>query len=102
MELTKLELIEGCFGPDVKINNKSIIDYENDTIPEHEIHNLKLLLLNELINNVDNLSISNFREIGEILASIDPTLEQDDTESHSDSCDQCGNWNWNTVYKRVE
>jgi hypothetical protein len=100
--ITKLVLIEGCFGPDVVINDESIFHHENDSRSEEHIRNLKLLLLNELINNVDNLSISHFREIGDILGSIDSSFEQDENESHSDTCDQCGNYNWETVYKRVE
>ena len=100
--ITKLVLIEGCFGPDVVINDESIFDHENDTRSEEHIRNLKLLLLSELISNVDNLNISNFRELGEILVSIDSNFEQDETESYSDTCDQCGNWNWKTVYKRIK
>ena len=102
----KISYGEGCFGPFVKINDKSICysDYEdNHTITEGE-KNFLTHHQAELINELKELLIQNklstddFQKIAEIITS--KGWEQQEDKSYSNSCDQCGNWNWGDTYLR--
>lgn len=93
-----ITIIEHCFGSDVRINGKSIaIDELNEKNPE-EVIELRKLLINELIEIVDKIGIYDLRTIAEIITTISDKYEISDEESHNDSCDQCGNWNYTNKF----
>lgn len=96
-----IELIESCYGPDIRIDNESLFLHEYDERSEEYIIQLKLRLLTELIKNVKNLSIHDCISIGEIIVSNDD-WENIDDESYQSTCDQCGNYNYKNKYKRFK
>jgi len=98
MEINKIELIEGCFGPDICINNESLFIHEYDTRSEEEVKNLKILLINELLNIVNNINITDLIYIAEIITINSDKFEYLEEMSHESSCDQCGNLNYNSIY----
>jgi len=99
--MKKIEIYEHCFGSGVEIDDRSLFLHEYDNRTEDNIRDLKLSLIQELIKNVDKLSNINLMDIARVVTSLDEWgwIEE---ESKSYSCDQCGNYNWNEVYKRIE
>lgn len=98
MEINKIELSEHCFGSDISINEESLFIHEYDTRSEEYIREYKIALINELLKIVDNINITDLRYIGEIITINSNEFEFDDEQSHEDSCDQCGNYNYKQVF----
>jgi hypothetical protein len=98
MEINKIELIEGCYGTDVCINDESLFLHEYDNRSEEDIRNLKISLINELLNIVDNINLNDLKYIGEIITTISDDFEYLEEKSNEGTCDQCGNWNYKSTY----
>jgi len=99
--MNKIEIYEHCFGPGVTIDGQSLFKHEYDERSDEEVRDLKLKLIQELINNVDQLDISQLRDIAGIVCNVVEGWQFVPEESYSDTCDQCGNYNWSEVCKRV-
>ena len=101
--MNSIELVEHCFGSDIRIDGKSLeINELNENNPQ-EVIELRKLLINELFEIVEKISNTDLRYIGEIITTISDKYEFSEEESNESSCDQCGNWNYiNKFVKRIE
>lgn len=88
----KIEYGEGCYGPFVRIDNKSVSD---DT-------QLAKKLIQELDSMVDKLDSRDLLVITEIITSRGNFEEVEDESNDGDNCEQCGNWNYRYVFKTKE
>jgi len=100
MEINKIKLSEGCYGPDIEINDESLFIHEYDKRSEEDVRNLKISLINELLKVVDNINIDDLKYIGEIITIISDDFEFIEENSHESKCDQCGNWNYQSTYMK--
>ena len=100
MKINKIELSEGCYGPDVEINGESLFLHEYDKRTEEEVLEYKIAFINELLKVVDKINLIDLRYIGEIITINSDDFEYIEEESNESTCDQCGNWNYNQVYIR--
>jgi hypothetical protein len=98
MEINKIELSEGCYGPDVEINGESLFLHEYDKRTEEEVREYKIAFINELLKVVDNINMIDLKYIGEIITINSDSFEYIEEESSENTCDQCGNWNYKQVY----
>ncbi len=96
--MKEMILIEGCFGPDIKIDGESLHQSEYDTRTKEEIDSFKMKLIDELISNRDSLDLSDWRDIADIIGNRSKDWEQ--VRESYDTCDQCGNYNWIKTYKK--
>jgi len=99
--MKKIELVEGCFGSDILIDDESLHLHEYDNRSEDDVRKLKISLINKLLTIVDNLSVYDLKNIGEIVVSYDGWL-QDYENSSQNTCGQCGNFNENTIFLKDE
>jgi len=90
-------IAEGCFGPIVRVDGEDIDLYENDPRSEEDVDKLRMYIIEELTNNRKMLSTYEWREIIEIIAN---RCNWNVIDESSDSCDQCGNYNWDKTYER--
>jgi hypothetical protein len=102
MEINKIKLSEGCYGPDIEINGESLFLHEYDNRTEEDVREHKIALINELLKIVDNINIIDLKYIGEIIGSSSHSFEFIEEESSESTCDQCGNWNYTHVYKKID
>lgn len=103
MKINKITLSEGCFGPDIEINEESLFHSEYDKRTEEEIREYKIALINELFKVVDKINIIDLRTLGEIVTINSDEYEFIEELSDESSCDQCGNWNYyNTFIKKLD
>lgn len=86
IDIKEYEEGEHCFGPILEVNG---IEY-ND-IPKEEA----IEFITDMLHNT-YMSDSLIREVFQIALSY---LDSDVTESHNDSCEQCGNWNYSNKHK---
>jgi len=93
----KIEIIEHCFGPDVRINDESLFKHEYDNRTDDEIFQLRKILIDELVNNLNSLDMRELSEIAEMVVQTSG-FEIDEENSSSDDCEQCGNYNYTHVY----
>ncbi len=85
----KIEIIEHCFGPNVRVDDVSVTD---DPTKQD-----KLLL--ELSEIKDKLDASDWSNIANIIVQRG-NYQFLSEESSQDDCDQCGNWNSRETYKK--
>jgi hypothetical protein len=96
-----IEYGEHCFGTFVEIDGEDLHLHEYDERGEEYIKQLKLKLINELVNMVDVLSSYELKQIAEIVTQNNSKWECDQDRSRSgESCDQCGNWNYKETYNK--
>lgn len=100
--MKEIVISEGCFGPDISINNESLFIHEYDSRPEEYVYQLKLILVTELIKNVNNLSIYDLISIGEMIVNNSNEWELCEDNSNENTCDQCGNWNYTNTFKKIK
>ena len=94
----KLEIIEGCFGPDVRIDDDSLFKHEYDQRTDEDVDNLQQKLIDEISKIKFNLDMGDWAQIAQILANRSNLFQMVEGESSEYSCDQCGNYNWRYVY----
>lgn len=85
----KITLHEHCFGSSFTLNEDIRFDDENS----------KDMIIKELTNIKNELTESEWKDILEVISSK-KHYKYIKGESSSDSCDQCGNWNYTEVYKK--
>ena len=101
--MKKIELSESCFGPDVEIDGESLFIHEYDNRKPELIENLQIELIEKLKSSRHELGMNHWYQIAEIVTSVSSDFEFDVDESNEgDSCGQCGNYNWNYIYKLKE
>lgn len=84
----KIEIIEHCFGPIVRV----------DDTPTEDVSTQEKIL-DELSKVKDKLDASDWSQIANIIVSRS-NYEYLPEESSKDDCEQCGNWNFRDVYKK--
>lgn len=99
----KLEIIEGCFGPDVRINENSLFKHEYDDRSDDDVSKLQEILLNELSKIKSNMDMNDWSQIAQIITNRNIDFKYDESNSSDgESCDQCGNYNWHQTYKKED
>lgn len=86
-DIKSYELGESCFGPILRINNK---DFHDELSLESSI---------EFINEMLTTDVNRSNIIKECLEICLEHLQGDCINSHSDKCDQCGNYNFYAKYE---
>lgn len=97
--MNSIEIVDHCFGSDVKIDGIYIdFDPENDKNIE-EIIELRKELFNELFDIVDKIGNYDLKYIAEVVVRYSDKFEYSEEESDKgSSCGQCGNWNYSDKY----
>ena len=94
--INKIEIGEHCFGPIIRINGKSIFTHEYSNEEDiKKCQETKLEILQELINNIDNISPFVFRNLAEMVANV---KKMSHICTNGSQCDQCGNYNYLETY----
>ncbi len=100
--MEKIEIGEGCFGPHVLIDGESLfVDEFCNAEDELKRNELKKELINKLLSQVDSLDMMDLRTIAEIVVSRGK-YEYLEEDSYRHTCDQCGNYNYNDSYLKIE
>jgi hypothetical protein len=101
--MKKIELIENCFGPDVRIDDESLFVHEYDNRNPQLISNLKTQVFDKLKDIEDKMDMNDWAKLIEII--VDRSDDYDHDEENSlpfESCEQCGNWNHTYIYLKKE
>jgi len=96
----KIEIIEHCFGQDVRIDDESLFKHEYDTRSDEEIASLQNKLLKELSDIKDNLDMADWSAIANMLVHRSNKFEYDGEKSSSSNCEQCSNINFTETYNK--
>lgn len=101
--MEKLELGEGCFGPDVAVDGVSLehLDQHHDAERTLLINQKRKELISELLKVSDKIDTYSLYELAKILVNTVPN-KFEIVSSSSDTCDQCGSWNSDCEYKFIE
>jgi hypothetical protein len=91
---------ESCFGSFIRIDGESLELQENDERGEEYIRQLKIKLIRELETIVDQINSHDLRRIAEIITQNNSNWEYIEEESDTNTCNQCGNYNYNEKYRR--
>jgi len=97
-----LKIGEGCFGPNVSVNDESLFRSEYDQRTDEELENLQQILLDEISKIKSNLDMNDWLQISQILVSRSDKFTCIESECYQDNCDQCGNYNWGETYVKIE
>jgi hypothetical protein len=101
MKMNTIEYGEHCYGSYVIVDGENLHYSEYDDRGEEYIRQLKLKLVSELPNIVDNLSTYDLKILAEIITRNNSNWEYDEVgSSNGSSCEQCGNYNYNDRYNR--
>jgi hypothetical protein len=95
----KIEIGEHCFGSYVIVDGVDICDEE--FADKDTQRSLRGALLLEILRNSDNINNYYWKEIADMAVNNNTRYEVNAEESSHDTCEQCGNWNSNTVYEYV-
>jgi len=99
-QIDNISIGEGCFGPYVRINQQDLHKHEYANQDEiKQIDTYKQMLFDELKQVYDKLDMHDLQQIAQIIVNRGEWIE-DDTKSHNDTCDQCGNYNWGQSWDR--
>jgi hypothetical protein len=101
--MKKITISENCFGVDVEIDDESLFTHEYEKRTPEYVSVLQDKMVDKLKSLKDKLSMSDWVDIANII--IDKADEFEfDVENSKDyqSCDQCGNWNYNHIYVKKE
>jgi hypothetical protein len=98
--MNTIEYGEHCYGSYVTVDGEDLHQHEYDERGEEYIKQLKLKLVNELPKIVDRLSTYDLKIIAEIITQNNSDWEYDEENSGTNTCDQCGNYNYNQIYER--
>ena len=101
--MKKIELNESCFGQDVLIDDESLFVHEFDNRDPKKIDSLKDDLLNTLCKLKERFGMNDWYQLAEMVVTISEEYDYSVEESNEGtSCEQCGNYNWNYIYKTKE
>jgi hypothetical protein len=101
--MKKIELSENCFGVDVLIDDESLFTHEFDNRKPNLIGDLQDELINELKSLKDKINMNDWHYIAEIVVTISEEYDYDVEDSNDGtSCEQCGNYNWRHIYKKIK
>jgi len=100
--MKEIKLIESCFGPDVIIDDESIFIHEYDNRDPKFVEGLRKKLLDKLIDIQDQLDMSDWTDICEVIIKHYGFELDYDNSKYSKSCDQCGNYNHTHIYNKLE
>jgi hypothetical protein len=101
--MNKIEISEGCFGLDVLIDEESLFIHEYDNRNPEMINDLQDDLIDKLKTLKGGMGMNDWSMIAEIIVKLSGDYEYDvENSDEGDSCDQCGNYNWRYVYKKVK
>jgi len=94
--MKKIFIGEGCFGPIVRIDDESMHLGEYDTRTDEDIDKMRMFIIHELTKNRKSLSTYEWMEIIQIIGN---SSQWNVVDESNDSCDQCGNYNWDKTYE---
>lgn len=94
--MEKIEIGEGCFGPHVLIDGEPLFIEEIG-----KRNDLKRKLIEKLGSLLDEMDMRDFLTIAEIVISRG-RYEWIEGDSYSDTCDQCGNYNYGETYVLIK
>lgn len=97
----KIEISEGCYGPDVSIDNNSLFKGEYDSRSDEEVSNLQETLLKEISQIKGSLDMRDWMEIANILVSRGRFVPKGE-DYYQSTCDQCGNYNYSETFQKVK
>lgn len=87
VDIKEYELGEHCFGETLSVNGKDYDDLTKEEVME---------FINDMCDQKTNINASILvRDLFKVALGH---LQFDITDSHSDSCEQCGNWNHYAKY----
>jgi len=100
--MNKIEYGEHCFGPYVRVDGESLF-VEDDYYPEltKKAEEAKTKLFRELESLLPELDMMSWKTIAEIVTSRGKWEWNEEGSSH-DTCDQCGNYNYNETYTKLD
>lgn len=98
----KISLSESCYGPNVSIDGESLFQDEYDNRSDDDIKLLRMKLILELSNVVNNLDMADLKTIAEIMVSRNSNFEFIEEEYSQTDCDQCGSYNTREAYVRKD
>jgi hypothetical protein len=94
---------ENCFGPDVLIDQESLFVHKYENRDLKKIDNIKKILIKELNELRNDLTINDWTKILEIIIDKPNKYEYDvDNSTEIKNCEQCGNWNHKYVFKKIK
>ena len=97
----KISLSESCFGPNVSIDGETLFKDEYDNRSDEDIKSLRMKLIDELSNVVNELDMADLKTIAEIMISRNSKFEFIEEEYSQSDCDQCGSYNTRESYVKV-
>lgn len=97
----KIEISEGCFGPDVMVDGESLFKHEYDTRTDEEMSGIQDKVLQELSCIKGNLDMADWSAIANII-TYRGKFELDESNSYESNCDQCGNWNYRNTFNKTK
>ena len=100
--MKKIELVEDCFGPDVRVDGESLFIHEYDNRNVEDIQKLKEDIIDELKVNLDKLDLEDWKLISQILVVRSSEYKYDTENSHSGGCNTCGNHSSLLIYKKED
>lgn len=99
-QIDEIKIGEGCFGPYISIDGIDLSETESSTEEDiKNLNNLKKKLLQELHILLPKMDAYDMRLLAEVIVKRGQ-WQDISSDSYSDSCEQCGNYNWGETYKR--
>lgn len=96
--MKEIILVEDCFGSDVLVDGESLFVHEYDNRDPKIIDDLKVKLLTKMLDLRNDINITDWYKIGEIICNLSDDFEYDDELSTYGTCEQCNNYNWRYIY----
>lgn len=93
-------LSEHCFGGSAQVDGVDITETHEGLFDPKEQKDARRKLLSELGKNIDNIDAGYWKELAEMVIQGNPNFEEDKEKSYHDTCEQCGNWNYQNVYNK--
>jgi len=101
--MKKIQYGDHCFGPYVNVDGESLFVEDGEFYPEldKKAEEAKMKLFKELESLLPELDMMNWRSIAEIVTSRG-RWEYDEKNSRQDTCDQCGNYNYDETFTKLD
>lgn len=96
----QIVLSEHCFGGSAYVDGVDITEKEEGLFDPKQQKDARRKLLTELGKNIDNIPAYYWKELAEMVVQGNPDFEEDKEKSYHDTCEQCGNWNYETIYNK--
>lgn len=95
--------MENCFGPDVIIDGESLFIHEYDNRDPKVIEDIQDNLITKLHELKDGMGMNNWHAIAEMVTQLSDEYEyQVELSDEGTSCNECGNYNYKYVYKKIK